>query len=83
MDNGFERIVLEVDDGDTGSRPRKGFYGRWLVSPSEPFEYHDKLYVVAITQKRKLVVYVTHEDDRPPFMDVYDNLASIPRANCR
>ena len=76
---GFERIVLEVDAGNNGPRPRKAFMGRWLIPRDDAYESGGYKYAVAITAKGALVVYSFSDDGRPPDMSVYSNLMAIPR----
>jgi hypothetical protein len=65
---GFERIVLKFTHGKIPQA--KAFYGRWIISPQQPFrtQYRDDLswetsnYAVATTAKNKVVIFVFRKE---------------------
>jgi hypothetical protein len=65
---GAERILLSFRDD--GIPKTKAFYGRWLISPDDPFEHRERddegniipdfgpdYYAVAVTAKQNIVVF--------------------------
>jgi hypothetical protein len=54
---GFERIVLKFTEEKIPQA--KAFYGRWIISPQQPFQDGSQadFYAVAMTAKNKIVIF--------------------------
>jgi hypothetical protein len=91
----FERIVVEYKDADdSGLNKKKAFYGRWIVSPEDPYKAvgDDTRYSASIaeTAKGNIVIYersdgIDHHGDewmQEKFV-IFDSLSTAAKGEFR